>query len=250
MCVLPDGSMMIRLHGVSFSYDGNPALREIDLDMTRGDAVAFIGPNGSGKSTLLKLLNAIVLPDTGTYVFDGEEVTRTRLKDQVFAKRFHQRIGFLFQNPDNQLFCSSVGEEIAFGPRQMGFPEDEVAARVADCSALLGIEHLGNRAPWHLSEGEKRKVAFASVLSLNPEVLALDEPMNGLDPRTKRFLRELFLSLREAGKTILCATHDFGYVDGVFEKAVVFSEDHRIVREGAYDEVASDRDFLNANNLL
>jgi cobalt/nickel transport system ATP-binding protein len=192
----------------------------------------------------------VVLPETGSYVFDGEQVTRARLRDQGFAKRFHQRIGLLFQNPDNQLFCPSVREEIAFGPRQMGLPEDEIAARVADCGDLLGIGHLADKAPWNLSEGEKRKVAFASVLSLNPEVLALDEPMNGLDPRTKRFLRDLLLSLREAGKTILCATHDFGYVDGVFEKAVVFSEDHRIVREGAYDEVASDRDFLNANNLL
>ena len=240
---------MIRLHGVSYSYEGCPALRDVDLDVARGSAVAFIGPNGSGKSTLLHLLNGIVLPDTGSYVFDGEEVTRARLRDQVFAKRFHQRIGFLFQNPDNQLFCPSVEEEIAFGPRQMGFPENEVAARVADCSELLGIAHLAGRAPWHLSEGEKRKVAFASVLSLNPEVLALDEPMNGLDPRTKRFLRELLLSMSSAGKTILCATHDFRYVEGVFERAVVFSEDHRIIREGTYDEVASDRDFLNANNL-
>jgi cobalt/nickel transport system ATP-binding protein len=240
---------MIRLHGVSYSYEGSPALRDVDLEVVRGEAVAFIGPNGSGKSTLLKLLNGIVLPDTGSYTFNGEEVTGARLRDQVFAKRFHQRIGFLFQNPDNQLFCSSVEEEIAFGPRQMGFPEDEVSARAADCSELLGIRHLAERAPWHLSEGEKRKVAFASVLSLNPEVLALDEPMNGLDPRTKHFLRELLLSMSSAGKTILCATHDFRYVEGVFQRAVVFSEDHRIIREGTYDEVASDRDFLNANTL-
>lgn len=240
---------MIRLRGVSYSYDGSPALQDVDLDVARGDAVALIGPNGSGKSTLLKLLNGIVLPDSGSYLFDGDEVTRRRLKDQAFAKRFHQRMGLLFQNPDSQLFCPSVREEIAFGPRQMGIPEEGVAARVSDSSELLGIRHLLDRAPWHLSEGEKRKVAFASVLSLNPEILALDEPMNGLDPRTKRFLRGLLLSLRSAGKTILCASHDFRYADGVFERAVVFSEDHRIIREGAYDEVASDNDFLAANNL-
>jgi len=241
---------VIRLHGVSYSYEGSPALWDVDLEVARGDAVAFIGPNGSGKSTLLKLLNGIVLPDTGSYVFDGDEVTRQSLKNQVFTKRFHQRIGFLFQNPDSQLFCPSVREEIAFGPRQMGFPEEEVTARVADCSKLLGIPHLAEKAPWHLSEGEKRKVAFAGVLSLNPEVLALDEPMNGLDPKTKRFLCEFLLSLTSAGKTILCATHDFRYVEGVFKRAVVFSEDHRIIRDGAYDEVTSDHGFLEANNLV
>jgi cobalt/nickel transport system ATP-binding protein len=240
---------MIRLRRISYSYEARPALRDVDLDVARGDAIAFIGPNGSGKSTLLKLLNAIVLPDSGRYVFEGGEVTRHALAGQVFAKRFHQRIGLLFQNPDSQLFCSSVREEIAFGPRQMGFSEEEVAARVTDCAELLGIAHLADRAPWHLSEGEKRKVALASVLALNPEVLALDEPMNGLDPRTKRFLRGLLLSLRSVGKTILCATHDFRYVEGVFTRAVVFSDDHRIIREGSYDAVVSDRPFLEATNL-
>jgi cobalt/nickel transport system ATP-binding protein len=240
---------VIRLHGVSYSYEGCPALRDVDLDVACGDAVAFIGPNGSGKSTLLKLLNGIVLPDSGSYVFDGEAVTRQSLKDQVFAKRFHQRIGFLFQNPDSQLFCSSVREEIAFGPRQMGFPEEEVAARVADCSELLGIPHLAEKAPWHLSEGEKRTVALASVLALNPEVLALDEPMNGLDPRSKRAMRELILSLIAAGKTILCSTHDFAYVDGLFARAIVISRDHSIARDDEYAAILADADFLDRLNI-
>jgi cobalt/nickel transport system ATP-binding protein len=240
---------MMQLRGVSCSYDGTMALREVDCDIERGATTAFIGPNGSGKSTLLKLLAGVVPADAGTYTFDGEAVTRRRLQDRTFAKGFHQRIGLLFQNPESQLFCASVDEEVGFGPRQMGLSDDEVAGRVGDCCALLGIQGLRDRAPWHLSEGEKRKVAFAAVLSLNPEVLLLDEPMNGLDPRTKRFLRELLLSLRAAGKTILCATHDFRYVEGVFERAVVFSEEHRIIREGPYGEIVSDRAFLEANNL-
>jgi len=241
---------MIRLRDVSYSYDGCAALSHVDLAVARGESVAFIGPNGSGKSTLLKLINGIVLPDAGGYSFDGDEITRQRLGDQAFAKRFHQRIGFLLQNPDAQLFCPVVREEIAFGPRQMGLDESAVADRVFDCLELLEIEHLALRAPHHLSEGEKRKVALASVLALNPEVLVLDEPMNGLDPRTKRFLRELIVSLRDAGKTILCATHDFLYVEGIFQSVVVFSEDHRIVRTGSYKAILSDTDFLEARNIL
>ncbi len=241
---------MIHLRNVSYAYEGCEALCAIDLDISRGESVAFIGPNGSGKSTLLKLLNAIVLPDNGSYVFDGKSVTRASLKDQTFARSFHQRIGFLFQNPEAQLFCPSVEEEISFGPRQMGCAEEVVAGRIEDCLKLLDIEHLAKRPPWHLSGGEKRKVAFASILALNPEVLVLDEPMNDLDPRTKRFLREIILSLHGAGKTIICATHDFRYVEGVFKRAVVFSEDHRIIREGAYDEVTSDEVFLASDNLI
>ena len=240
---------MIRLLNVSCAYDGCPALRDVTLHVAPGETVALIGPNGSGKSTLLKLLNAVVLPDAGSYRFSGEEVSRQRLKDPRFARGLHQKIGFLFQRSDSQLFCPSVREEIAFGPRQMGLSEREVAERVSDCAALLRVGQLMERAPWHLSEGEKRKVALASVLALNPDVLTLDEPMNGMDPRTKRLLRELLLSLGRAGKTILCATHDFAYVEGLFTRAVVFSEDHRIVREGPFETVVSDRDFLESVNL-
>jgi cobalt/nickel transport system ATP-binding protein len=240
---------MIGLTGVSCSYDGEPALRDVTCAVQRGSMTAFMGPNGSGKSTLLKLLAGVAPVETGSYVFDGEAVTRGRLADQGFAKRFHQRVGLLFQSPESQLFCASVAEEVAFGPRQMGLPEAEVAVRVEDCCSLLGIQGLRARAPWNLSEGEKRKAAFAAVLSLNPEVILLDEPMNGLDPRTKRFLRDLLLTLHGAGKTILCATHDFRYVDGVFQRAVVFSEDHRIIRDGPFEAIVSDQAFLEANNL-
>jgi len=124
-----------------------------------------------------------------------------------------------------------------------------VADRTNDCLKLLDIAHLADRPPWHLSEGEKRKVAFASILALNPDVLTLDEPMNGLDPRTKRFLRELVISLHKAGKTIICATHDFRYVHDIFSTVVVISSDHRIVRIGPFDEIVADQAFLEEHNL-
>jgi len=241
---------MIELCDVSYSYDGIPALSHVTLRVQQGESVAFIGPNGSGKSTLLKLINGIVLPAGGSYFFEGEDITRARLQDTRFAKRMHQRIGLLFQNVDAQLFCTAVYDEVAFGPRQMGFDQDAVDARVRDCLQLLSIEHLACRAPYHLSEGEKRKVALASVLALNPEVLALDEPMNGLDPKTKRFIREVTLSLIAAGKTILCSTHDFTYVDGLFARAVVISEQHCIVRDDDYRAVLDEPAFLASLNII
>ena len=159
---------MIHLRNVSYAYEGCEALCAIDLDISRGESVAFIGPNGSGKSTLLKLLNAIVLPDNGSYVFDGESVTRTSLKDQSFARSFHQRIGFLFQNPEAQLFCPSVEEEISFGPRQMGCAEEVVAGRIEDCLKLLDIAHLAKRPPWHLSGGGKEEGGFCEHSRFEP----------------------------------------------------------------------------------
>ncbi|OHD73178.1 MAG: cobalt ABC transporter [Spirochaetes bacterium RBG_13_68_11] len=241
---------MIRLRDVSCTYEGRFALDGVTLDVRRGESIAILGPNGSGKSTLLKLINGIVLPESGRYEFDGTELTGARLKDPSFARRFHQRIGFLFQSPDTQLFCPTVRDDVAFGPRQMGLADEEVEVRVSDCMALLGIESLSSRAPWHLSEGEKRKVAFAGILSMNPDVLALDEPMNGIDPRTRRFLRELIVSLRAAGKTILCATHELASLDGIFRSAAVLSSDHRLVRAGPFDQVVSDRAFMEAHDLL
>lgn len=243
---------MIELTGVSCSYaEGEvEVLRDLDLRVGRGDSVALIGPNGCGKSTLLKLLNGLTPARTGRYVFDGEAITPERLRQAPFAKRFHQRIGFLFQNSDAQLFCPLVHEEIAFGPRQMGLAEPEVARRVADCLDLLGIAALRDRVPYHLSGGEKRKVALASVLALDPEVLVLDEPMTGLDPRTKQSLRELLVALNAAGKTVLGSTHDFKYVEGLFRTAVVLGADHRVARVGPYQEIIEDERFLRAQNIL
>jgi cobalt/nickel transport system ATP-binding protein len=241
---------MISLRDVSFSYADAPALAHIDLAIGRGEALALIGPNGSGKSTLLKLLTGIVHPDSGTYHFDGEEISRARFKDPRLSKVFHQRVGFLFQNSDAQLFCTSVYDEIAFGPRQMGLSEGQIEQRVMDSLGLLQIEDLSRRIPYHLSGGEKRKVALASVLALNPDVLVLDEPMNALDPRTKHFLRDFLISMHAAGKTIVCATQDFEYVDGVFDHVAVFSMRHEIARTGAYAEILGDRGFLKANNII
>jgi cobalt/nickel transport system ATP-binding protein len=241
---------MIELRGVGFSFPETAVLDGIDLRIGAGDAVALIGPNGSGKSTLLKLICGLFSPSAGSYYFDGQSISKSSLADARFAKAFHRRVGLLFQDSDAQLFCGSVYDEIAFGPRQMGLCEDEIGKRASDLLALFGLERLASRVPYHLSGGEKRKVALASVLSLNPDVICLDEPMGGLDPKTKRSLRELIISLNASGKTVVCATHDFEYVAGMFSRAVVLSSAGKVVRDGPYDEVMEDRAFLAEVNIV
>lgn len=242
---------MIDIKNLSYSYDGDiPALKNINLHVDKGEAVALIGVNGSGKSTLMKILTGLVSQRSGSYYFQDEEVTSKKLQKDSFSKAFHKKVGFVFQNSEVQLFCSNVYDEIAFGPRQMGMDEAEVEKRVQDTLTLLNIESLKHRQPYHLSGGEKKKVAIASVVVLNPEIYIFDEPMNGLDPKTKRFLKDFMISLNMAGKTIICSTHDFQYVDGVFQRAVVFSSEHKIIRDGNYEEIMSDTDFLYENNII
>lgn len=246
---MDNSNTIIDINGISFGYKGVEALKNINISIKSGESIALIGPNGSGKSTFLKLLNGIVFPNEGSYYFDDSEITSKKMENNSFSRNFHKRIGFVFQNSDSQLFCSSVYEEIAFGPVQMGFSDAKVKKRVEDCMELLGIEELKDRTPYNLSGGEKKKVAIASVLACNPQILTLDEPMNGLDPKTKRFLRELLIKLNTSGKTIICSTHDFEYVKGVFKRAIVFSTDHTIIRDDDYNKVINDDEFLYENNI-
>lgn len=241
---------MIKLENISFTYKNKIALDNVNVNIEEGESIAIIGPNGSGKSTFLKLLNAIIFPNGGKYVFDNTEINEDLLKDNKNLKLFHKKVGFVFQNSDTQLFCSTVFEEIAFGLLQMGLPESEINKRVSDCLNLLNIDRLKEEHPYNLSGGEKKRVAIASVLAMNPEVITLDEPMNGIDPKGKRFLRELLIGLNKSGKTIICATHDFEYIEGVFNRVIVFSDEHRIVRDGIYEDIIKDEEFLRRYNII
>jgi len=241
---------MIEIKDVSFSYEGDNALNHINLNINEGETVALMGSNGCGKSTLLKLINGIISPDSGVYKFDNQEITHKKLQDPKFGKLFHQRIGFVFQNSDTQLFCSVVYDEIAFGPRQMGMNEIDVDKRVNDCLTLLNIQDLRNRTPYHLSGGEKRKVAIACVLSLNPDVLVLDEPMNGLDPRTQRWLVEFLVQLNKAGKTLITSTHNLELVSEISNRAILFDETHKIVADMPTQNLLEDIDLLKKVNLV
>lgn len=241
---------MIKLENISFTYKNKIALDNVNVHIEEGEAVAIIGPNGSGKSTFLKLLNAIIFPSQGRYIFDNTEINEHNLKDNKTLKLFHKRLGFVFQNSDAQLFCPTVFEEVAFGLMQMELPEEEVNERVKDLLNLLNIDKLKDEHPYNLSGGEKKRVAIASVLAMNPEVITLDEPMNGIDPKGKRFLKELLMALNKNGKTIICATHDFEYIEGVFHRTIVFSEEHKIIRDDKYENVIKDKEFLRKFNII
>lgn len=198
---------MIKLDDICFAYDSTPVLKHFSTEIADGEFVVIKGDNGCGKSTLLNIINALKFAEIGTYTFDGTVIDKKAVKNEQFAKAFHQKIGYVFQNTDAQLFCSSVYDEIAFAPRQMQLDETEIAKRVDDMLKLTGTEHLKERAPFHLSMGEKKKVAVASVLAMNPQVLILDEPMNFLDKKSRQWLVEFLNQMHSVGKTIIIVSH-------------------------------------------
>jgi len=244
-------SSVIDVREVSYTYlDRFPALDDVSLTVERGEKLAMLGANGCGKSTLLKLLDGLLHPDAGRYDAFGSEVTEDNLEDEQFSRGFRSRVGFVFQNSDAQVFSPTVREEIAFGPLNMGLARDEVEARVGETMAMLDISDLADRAPYQLSGGQKKRVAIASVLVMNPEVLLFDEPTAALDPRTQQWLVDLIVELNDAGKTIVLATHDLERLDVLADRCVVFSEDHRIVAEGTPAEILADHELLVAVNLV
>jgi len=208
---------MLSFERVSFAYAGAsaPALHDVSFQVPRGSATALMGPNGSGKSTALRLVLGLDHPSSGTVRVDGEAVDAELLRDAAAAKRLRQKVGLVFQDPETQLFCPSVEQEVAFGPEQMGLPPEQVAQRVEDCLALFGLRELRDRAPWRLSGGEKRRCALACVVSLAPELLCLDEPTNGLDEAGYEQLAGFLRSYVASGKTVLVATHDRAFAQAL-----------------------------------
>ena len=173
-------------------------------------------------------MNGIIFPSEGHYLYKGHEITEKALKDRQFAKWFHQQMGYVFQNADTQLLCGSVEEEVAFGPIQMGLSEAEARERTEDCLRLFGIEKLRERPPYHLSGGEKRKVSLACILSLNPEVLILDEPLAGLDEKTQDMLLDFLKNFHNAGKTLITITHNRQLAENLGTRFAVMNEEHEL----------------------
>jgi cobalt/nickel transport system ATP-binding protein len=246
----PSGAVFA-CRGLTYSYlDRFPALDDVSLDVVDGEMLALLGANGCGKSTLLKVLDGLVFPTSGAFHAFGELVTEDNLEDEQFSMGFRSRVGFVFQNSDAQVFSPTVREEVAFGCLQLGMSRDETSARIDDVLAMLEIADLADRAPFQLSGGEKKRVAIASVLVMNPDVLLFDEPTAGLDPRTQAWLVELMVQLNAAGKTIVHATHDLDVLHRIATRCVVFGEDHRIAAVGTPDEILADHGLMLAANLI
>jgi cobalt/nickel transport system ATP-binding protein len=243
--------MLFELKNISYKYpDGTLALAEVTMSIGGGERVAILGANGSGKSSLLRLLNGLVFAASGSLQFEGSEITDASLKAPKLRLEFRRRVGFVFQNAEAQLFNATAFEEVAFGPRQIGMNESDVAERASETLRFLGIEHLADRSPFRLSGGEKRKVAIASVLSMNPDVILLDEPYLGLDPRSQSWLHRTLTQLQEVGKTTIVATHTLGIVRQVADRAIVLDEDHRVAADGDATDVLANYPMLCRANLV
>jgi cobalt/nickel transport system ATP-binding protein len=238
----------IEVEHLSFSYpDGHPALADVSLHIAPGEKVALVGPNGAGKSTLVLHLNGILpapMPqaraaDRGRVTVCGLEVGEKTLGHVRAA------VGLVFQNPDDQLFSPTVYEDVAFGPLYQGLGPEEVAARVTTALEAVSMQSYARRISHHLSVGEKKRIAIATVLSMNPEVLVLDEPTSGLDPRARRSLIHL---LRDLPMTMLVSSHDLAMVQELLPRMVIMDEG-RIVADGPTEELMEDKQLLEAHGL-
>lgn len=240
---------VFQLEDVVYAYDGGvTALNHISLAVPAGARVALLGANGSGKSTLLRLLDGLYFPKAGTVTAFGAPLTEESLRDDAFACAFRRRVGLVFQNPDVQLFSMSVFDELAFGPLQLRWPKDEIRRRVAETLQTFGIAHLKERPPYRLSGGEKKRVALASVLILDPEVVLLDEPAAGLDPASQGQVLDILAGWKGGPKTVITATHDLATVGEIAEHCVVLCQG-QIAAERSVEAVLGDPELLMKTGL-
>jgi len=230
---------VLSVHDLHFSYhDHHAALRGVSFELCEGDKVALVGPNGAGKSTLMLHLNGI-LTGQGDVIVGDKRITRDNLP------AIRAMVGLVFQNPDDQLFSPTVFEDVAFGPLHMGLPKDEVTKRVDSALISVNMTSYRDRMSHHLSVGEKKRIAIATVLSMNPQILVLDEPSAGLDPRARRSLINL---LRDLPITMLVSTHDMKLVEELFPRTIVMDEG-LVVADGDTREILQNEKFLNEHGL-
>ena len=242
---------LLELADIHYAYrEGIPALSGLSLSVYPAERIAVLGANGCGKSTLLKLLGGLIFPQSGSYRAFGRQIDDRLLSRDPFGIYFRKEVGILFQNSDAQLFNPTVEDEIAFGPLQMNDPPEEIRSKVHRTIERFGIGALRDRAPYELSGGEKKKVAIASMMVMDPQILLLDEPTAGLDPRSSRALVDAIIEAEESGKTVVTATHDLHVVSEIARRVLVFGEDRRILASGTPEEILSDRSLLLAANLV
>lgn len=233
-----DGDLL-EIQDLHFSYpDGFQALQGVSLSLCEGEKVALVGPNGAGKSTLMLHLNGILGMDSPVTIA-GMAVEKSNLP------MIRALVGLVFQNPDDQLFSPTVFDDVAFGPLHMGLPEDEVYSRVEEALKAVQMSGFGERLSHHLSMGQKKRIAIATVLAMHPQILVLDEPSAGLDPRSRRSLINF---LKELPITMLVSTHDLRMVQDLFPRMVIMDEG-KIVADGLTTELLQDEKLLTAHGL-
>lgn len=230
----------LRVTGLHYVYpDGRTALSGVDLEIQAGERVALLGPNGAGKTTLALHLNGIYEAASGSIHVDGMELVAANLGE------IRRRVGMVFQDPDDQLFMPTVAQDVAFGPANLGIEGDALAMRVTSALGAVNAADLGERAPHHLSGGEQRRVALATVLAMEPTVLVLDEPTSGLDPAGRR---ELITTLDELPMTMLIITHDLPFALELCNRALIM-DDGRIVADGETRSLLADAELLGRHRL-
>ena len=236
---------MLEVKNIKYSYDTNyQALKGVSLKVEKGEMVALLGKNGAGKSTLFLHLNGIFRPDEGKVIIDGEELKY----DKKSLLKFRQKVGIVFQNPDDQIFAPTVEEDVAFGPLNLGLPMEEVQDRVEQALVRVGMSGYEKTAPHHLSGGQKKRVAIAGILAMRPEIMVLDEPTAGLDPQGVVDLSILLRELNDEGITIIISTHDVDLVPTYAEKVCVLV-DGLLIAEGTPKEIFSKPEILEQANL-
>ncbi len=241
---------LFALKKVHYDYPGEiEALKEVDLQVHRGRHVAILGANGSGKSTLLKVMDGLYYPQAGEVYAFGRPLTERALEDESYAASFRRRVGLIFQDPDVQLFSATVWDEVAFAPLQLNRPLAEVRERVEGMLQWLNLAHLRDRPPYRLSGGEKRKVALASVLVVEPEVLLLDEPTTFLDPRSLGQLLDFTAEWAQRGGTLVLCSHDLELAEELAAESYLL-DGGRVLAHGATRDLLADQALLEQAGLL
>ncbi|WP_407411250.1 ATP-binding cassette domain-containing protein [Methanobrevibacter sp.] len=236
---------MLEVKNIKYSYNADyQALKGVSLKVEKGEMVALLGKNGAGKSTLFLHLNGIYEPDEGQVFIDGEELKY----DKKSLLKFRQKVGIVFQNPDDQIFAPTVEEDVAFGPLNLGLPMEEVQDRVEEALARVGMSGFEKTAPHHLSGGQKKRVAIAGILAMKPEIMVLDEPTAGLDPQGVVNLQKLLRDLNDEGITIIISTHEVDLVPNYAQRVFVLV-DGLLIAEGTPKEIFAQPEILKQANL-